>query len=202
MAKNIEMNWFNGSGYEALYPNSISNLIQLSETLLDCLGLDNGTIDDIISNPSIFVQAITGCVFWYASKTIPEGFLLCDGSLISRTNYAGLFAIIGTTFGAGDGSTTFGIPDLRAKFVRGAGLSAGYGASFGNTEDATSLTYVRKNSTDYSLSTDFPKTYDKMKSFESKESHYFDDVLSPGILPKRRYYFQPYNIALTPIIKY
>ena len=80
---NIEMNYYNGSTYETLYPTSVSNLIQLSETLLDRLGLDNGTIDDIISNSSIFVQATTGCIFWYASQTIPEGFLLCDGSTIS-----------------------------------------------------------------------------------------------------------------------
>jgi len=55
----------------------------------------------------------------YAGGTAPPGWLKCDGSTVSRTTYADLFAIIGTTFGAGDNSTTFGLPDLRNEFVRG-----------------------------------------------------------------------------------
>lgn len=50
---------------------------------------------------------------------VPEGFLLCDGQAVSRTTYADLFAVIGTTFGEGDGSTTFNLPDLRSRFVKG-----------------------------------------------------------------------------------
>ena len=59
------------------------------------------------------------------SSTIPSGFLLCDGSAISRTTYSALFAAIGTTNGAGDGSSTFNLPDLRDKFVVGATASTG-----------------------------------------------------------------------------
>jgi hypothetical protein len=61
----------------------------------------------------------TGCVLPYAGTTAPEGWLLCDGSAVSRTDYAGLFAVLGSTHGQGDGSTTFHIPDLRGRFVRG-----------------------------------------------------------------------------------
>lgn len=50
---------------------------------------------------------------------VPSGYLECDGSAISRTSYPELFALIGTTFGAGDGSTTFNLPDLRGEFIRG-----------------------------------------------------------------------------------
>lgn len=50
---------------------------------------------------------------------VPDGFLLCDGQAVSRTTYADLFAAIGTTFGEGDGSTTFNLPDLRSRFVKG-----------------------------------------------------------------------------------
>jgi microcystin-dependent protein len=46
------------------------------------------------------------------NTTIPAGYLLCDGSAVSRTTYADLFAVIGTTFGAGDGSTTFNLPKI------------------------------------------------------------------------------------------
>jgi microcystin-dependent protein len=55
-----------------------------------------------------------------------EGYLLCNGSLISRTVYNLLFSVIGTTFGSGNGSTTFAIPDLVGAVPRGAGTSSSY----------------------------------------------------------------------------
>ena len=59
----------------------------------------------------------------YAGKTAPAGGLLCDGSAVSRTAYAALFAVIGTTYGAGNGSTTFTLPDLRGRVAAGANAS-------------------------------------------------------------------------------
>lgn len=53
-----------------------------------------------------------GKVEAYAGSTIPDGYLLCDGSAVSRTTYSRLFSAIGTTHGAGDGSTTFNVPDI------------------------------------------------------------------------------------------
>jgi microcystin-dependent protein len=64
---------------------------------------------------------------WFGSGAVPAGFLECDGSAVSRTTYAGLFGIIGTTYGAGDGSSTFNLPDLR--FRAPIGVSAAQGAS-------------------------------------------------------------------------
>ena len=61
----------------------------------------------------------TGSVYTFAGATVPTGWLKCNGALLSRTTYAALFAVIGTTYGAGDGSTTFALPDLRGEFVRG-----------------------------------------------------------------------------------
>ena len=61
----------------------------------------------------------SGAVFMFAMPTAPTGYLPCDGSAVSRTTYAQLFAAIGTTFGAGNGTTTFNIPDMRAMFPRG-----------------------------------------------------------------------------------
>lgn len=55
-----------------------------------------------------------------ASDAVPSGYLLCDGAAVSRTEYAALFSTLGTAFGVGDGSTTFSLPDLRARFVFGA----------------------------------------------------------------------------------
>jgi microcystin-dependent protein len=60
-----------------------------------------------------------GTVVDYAGSAPPTGWLVCDGSVVSRATYPTLFANIGTTFGAGDGSTTFGIPDCRGKVIAG-----------------------------------------------------------------------------------
>lgn len=63
----------------------------------------------------------TGSVLTFAGSSIPSGFLLCNGAAISRTTYAKLFAAIGTMYGAGDGATTFNLPDMRDRFAEGAG---------------------------------------------------------------------------------
>lgn len=75
-----------------------------------------------------------GNVQYTARTTAPSGWLVCDGSAVSRVTYSRLFAAIGTTFGAGDGSTSFNIPDLRNEFIRGANPSGGrpVGASEGD----------------------------------------------------------------------
>lgn len=60
-----------------------------------------------------------GEVYMYGGSVAPAGFLLCDGSAVSRTTYSDLFDIIGTTFGQGDGSSTFNVPDLSGRVVIG-----------------------------------------------------------------------------------
>lgn len=65
--------------------------------------------------------AITGEIKQWPVATAPSGYLLCNGQLVSRTTYSALFTLIGTTFGAGDGSTTFALPDYRGRFPVGAG---------------------------------------------------------------------------------
>lgn len=75
----------------------------------------------------------TGLILPYGGSTVPDGWLLCNGGAISRTTYADLFAVIGTKYGAGDGSTTFNLPNLmNVKLlkdssvpVKGTGLSLG-----------------------------------------------------------------------------
>ena len=58
---------------------------------------------------------LTGFIQMFAGSTAPTGWLLCDGSAVSRTTYADLYAVIGTTYGSGNGSTTFNLPDLRGR---------------------------------------------------------------------------------------
>lgn len=60
-----------------------------------------------------------GTVIAFAGKIIPNGYLLCNGAAVSRSSYAKLFQAIGTTYGRGDGSTTFNLPNLNQRFVEG-----------------------------------------------------------------------------------
>src|SRR6266576_3216195 len=61
----------------------------------------------------------SGVILHYAGSAAPTNWLICDGTAVSRSTFAALFAIIGTTYGAGDGSTTFNIPDMRGKIAVG-----------------------------------------------------------------------------------
>ena len=66
------------------------------------------------------VQGVpSGAVFCIAVATVPSDYLECNGAAVSRTVYAALFAVIGTAYGSGNGSSTFNVPDLRGEFVRG-----------------------------------------------------------------------------------
>lgn len=77
------------------------------------------------------LAGIKGEVKIYAGASAPTGWLLCDGSPISRTTYADLFDVIGTSFGTGDGSTTFNLPDLRDKFAIGKSGTKALGSTGG-----------------------------------------------------------------------
>ena len=69
-------------------------------------------------------QIPTGTIIPFAGATIPAGYLLCNGVAVSRTSYAALFGVISTLYGTGDGTTTFNLPDLRDRFLEGAGTNA------------------------------------------------------------------------------
>jgi microcystin-dependent protein len=89
----------------------------------DLLNADLDIIDQVLRQ---IVPA--GSIFPYAGASTPTGFLLCNGQVVSRATYAALFAAIGTTWGAGDGSTTFGVPNLGDRFPIGVGTSHALGA--------------------------------------------------------------------------
>lgn len=78
---------------------------------------------------AIVARLPAGFVAAWPGNTPPDGWLVCNGSAVSRTTYADLFAAIGTTFGAGDGSTTFKLPDYQGDFLRGylSGTSSAIG---------------------------------------------------------------------------
>ena len=83
-------------------------------------------------------SSVTGSVQLFAGSSAPNGWLICNGQAISRITYAALFAVIGTTYGAGNGSTTFNIPNLVNKTVRGSN-------SLGKTGGADTVTLSTAN---------------------------------------------------------
>jgi len=91
---------------------------------------DSGENADSVGSPS-------GTVSMFAGTSAPTGWLLCDGSNVNRSTYPSLFNVIGETFGAGDGSTTFSLPDLRGEFVRGwdNGRGVDSGRAFGSFQE-------------------------------------------------------------------
>jgi microcystin-dependent protein len=80
----------------------------------------------------------TGAILEYGGSTAPAGWLLCNGAAVSRTTYAALFAVIGTTYGAGDTTTTFNVPDRRDRVGVGAGSTYARGATGGAVTATTS----------------------------------------------------------------
>ena len=118
-------------------PSNVTNDVTLT------LPSDDGNADDVLQTDgsgnlsfAALPQAVpTGSVHMMATTTAPSGYLKCNGAAVSRTTYADLFAIIGTTHGGGDGSSTFNVPDLRGEFVRGwddgrgVDSSRGFGSS-------------------------------------------------------------------------
>lgn len=90
-----------------------------------------------------------GAIQQFAMTTLPAGWLECDGSAISRVTYAALFGTIGTTFGTGNGSTTFNIPDMRGYFARGWDHGAGVDPArvFGSTQTSANLAHTHTGTT-------------------------------------------------------
>lgn len=143
-----------------------------------------------------------GSFLWYCSNTVPSGFLKCDGSLISRTQYAALFAVIGTTFGTTT-STNFKLPDLSTagRFVRAGSvgtvqedairnITGGFAAVGAvSVSHATGAFYTNGGSY-YYAATNTSESYPTGMVFDASR-------VVPTSTENR-----PKNIALLPIIKY
>ena len=126
--------------------NSLSNVTISSIASGEILKW-NGTawINNTLAEAGIPLDAIpAGAVFYHAKSTAPTGFLKANGAAVSRTTYSALFTAIGTTFGAGDGSTTFNLPDLRGEFIRGWDDARGVDASrvFGSAQGNANLSHA------------------------------------------------------------
>lgn len=118
-------------------PNAIPTTGQLEQAELAINLADGLLFTKNNSNQIIKLnETPTGAVQYFAMNTPPTGWLKANGAAVSRSTYAALFAAIGTTFGAGNGSTTFNLPDLRGEFLRGwdDGRGVDSGRSFGSLQ--------------------------------------------------------------------
>lgn len=115
-----------------------AEVVEISSSGLAVTGGVSAT-GDISATGSVkqagFALLPVGLVLPYAGSSAPSGYLLCYGQAVSRTTYASLFAAIGSTYGSGDGSTTFNLPDLRGRVV--AGLDNMGGSAASRLTDAT-----------------------------------------------------------------
>jgi microcystin-dependent protein len=126
------------TGGDALTPTNATNSTNatnligsgtVSATTTGGAGLTptNATNATTVGGLSATVLAPIGSITMFGGATVPpSGWLTCDGSAVNRTTYSALFAVISTTWGAGNGSTTFNLPDMRGAAPAGVGTSTGY----------------------------------------------------------------------------
>ena len=138
-----------------------------------------------------------GTIIWHAASTPPAGYLKANGAAISRSTYATLFAVIGTTYGGGDGSSTFNVPDLRGEFARGWDDSRGIdsGRSFGSAQADELKSHNHSINVRYSAT--FNGGHVSANSLGGNSQNLGSSIASTGGSETR-----PRNIALLACIKY
>jgi|GEM_PF-1024281 len=152
----------------------------------------SGNVSINVEVPDLNVMASAVMVF--ARNTAPNGWLKANGAAVSRTTYAALFAAIGTTFGAGNGSTTFNLPDLRGEFIRGwdDGRGVDAGRAMGSWQNGEIESHA------HTLIGNLQSTGTGTNSFQGREASAFTMTTSSYGGSETR----PRNIAMLACIKY
>lgn len=114
-----------GSGSESLATSLSEELRRIRFALSRIVGKTYWYEAPVSSLEALGTGFPTASIIAYGATTAPTGWLLCDGSAVSRTTYSALFAVIGETAGEGDNATTFNVPDLRGRFLRGRDAAQG-----------------------------------------------------------------------------
>ena len=123
--------------YDSRYLQQVNNLADISNKATARTNLD------VYSKVEVLAMFPVAEIKYFATQTAPVGYLVADGSAVSRTTYFRLFAAIGTTFGTGNGSTTFNLPNLLGEFIRGwdAGRGVDVGRLFGSGQLSQNLSH-------------------------------------------------------------
>lgn len=157
-------------------------------------------------------SSLVGIIHWFSYgdyTTTHEGFLPCNGAEVSRNTYAELFAKIGTTYGSGNGSTTFNLPDLRDKFIRGLGtVSESLGTAQGDairnitgsiTETRRQTIFAEPTGAFNTTNKSGNQTYDgNLSQSGGKDTFNLD---ASNVVPTANEN-RPVNMAMVPFIKY
>lgn len=149
------------------------------------------------------VSVPTGAIMAFGGATAPEGWLACDGSAVSRTDYADLFAQIGSAYGDGDGSTTFNLPDLSDCFVQGGIPGTTHDAGLPNIKGRFSVDSPRTPTVDgaFKKDSDFgTEGWDGWSGFGRVYS--FDASRSSGVYKDSVTTVQPKSVEVLYCIKY
>ena len=131
--------------FDVLYTQVNSNISELAQINIDIdnIGLNKADVNgnstqrfsvadavnntDAVNKQYMLEHSLpTGSIIYLAVEDIPTGYLLCDGSTVSRNSYSNLYAVLGTKYGAGDGTTTFSIPNLIGRFPEGGSTAGTY----------------------------------------------------------------------------
>ena len=141
------------------------------------------------------IAVYAGMIMIWPGGAIPTGWLECDGSAVSRTTEASIFDAIGTTYGAGDGSTTFDLPDLRGMFVRG--LDEGRGLDVGRALGSDQSDAIKQtNITGGGANANWTSTSPDGKLIDPNNKSGNFTIVLPGESETR-----PKNVAMKYIIK-
>jgi microcystin-dependent protein len=220
---------FDGSG--ALNTGSVPGSM-VTGTVANATTAANGGVTSIVAGTGISVSSATGAVTvsssvsgvpagvvaWFAANSAPTGYIQANGAAVSRSTYSALFSAIGTTFGAGDGSTTFNVPDLRGYFVRGWDNGRGVDTSrtFGSNQAFAMQTHRHAHGTDGSSNGGYAAVgytdstgYTIGSGNQSGGGGYSNNTTSTmmaqtagGTVPTGASETRPVNIALLGCIKY
>ena len=144
----------------------------------------------------LFVSSLVGMISAFASSSAPSGWLECNGQAVSRSTYSKLYSAIGTRFGAGNGSTTFNVPDLRGEFIRGwshgrSGVDAG--RTIGSFQDQS----IQSHAHSYKFSDPYSSAG---QSSGTSASKIWEEDRTTGYTGGAE--TRPRNIALMYFIKY
>jgi len=163
----------------------------------------NGVELDGATITSIPVEVPSGAVMTFAMNTAPTGWLKANGAAVSRTTYAALFTAIGTTFGVGDGSTTFNLPDLRGEFMRGWDDSRGVdsGRAFGSAQSSQMQSHYHQYDSMTALNSGSSNRGIVGGTFQGTTASGFNNSTSVGGTSNSSEN-RPRNIALLACIKY
>jgi len=168
-------------------------------------GSNSGWITIGALDPTAFSSSgiPTGQIIHVATSTAPTGYLKCDGTAINRTTYAALFAAIGVTFGVGNGSTTFNVPDLRGEFIRGwdDGRGVDSGRTFGSSQTHQFQNHIHpvcNTATDNLNSGTFVKSFTYLDPSSTTAPFSVGNPSSGNVGSETR----PRNIALLACIKF